>query len=263
MRLADVTRALEEIAPPAWAEPWDNVGLLVGDPAARVVRVLFTIDYTDAVAREAEAAKADLVVAYHPPIFAPLKRIAHEGVVARAVRAGIALYSPHTALDVADGGTNDMLADVVGLTSRSPLAVRALTGSDAGAAPRGLGRVGELAAPVARQALVERIKVGLGLDRVLVAGPTDGEATRVAVSAGASGDMFKDALAARADLYLTGEMRHHDALACAARGMTVVCALHSNSERKALRRYAERLTVATAGLLITVSEADRDPFSFA
>ena len=261
MRLADVTRALEDIAPSAWAEPWDNVGLLVGDAGARVERVLFTIDYTSAVATEAEAAKADLVVAYHPPIFAPLKRIAHDGVVARAIRAGIALYSPHTALDVAAGGTNDMLGDVVGLASRRPLAPRPPTAP--GEAPRGLGRIGELDAPVDRHALVERIKAGLGIERVLVAGPTTGEARRVAVSAGAAGDMFKDALAAGADVYLTGEMRHHDALACAARGMTVVCALHSNSERKALRRYAERLSVAAAGLFITVSEADRDPFKFA
>jgi putative NIF3 family GTP cyclohydrolase 1 type 2 len=83
---------------------------------------------------------------------------------------------------------------------------------------------------------------------------------RVAVGAGACGDLFKDALRAGAGLYLTGEMRHHDALRAADGGMTVVCALHSNSERKTLGVLAETLSASLPGLRVTVSRADRDPF---
>lgn len=262
MRLADVVDALEQLAPTRLAESWDNVGLLVGDPEDRIARVLFAIDYTAEVAREAEEVGAKLVVAYHPPIFEPLKRLVSSSLIVQAIKRGVALYSPHTALDVVEGGTNDMLADVVEMAERAPLRVRTYPGeADAKTTRAGMGRIGSLASPTPRSALVTRIKTGLGLEHVLVAGPEEGTASRVAVSAGSAGDMYRDAIAGGADVYVTGEMRHHDALACAAAGMTVVAVLHSNSERKALRSYAERFAVRAAGLLITISRSDRDPFT--
>src|SRR5687768_2562710 len=119
--LAQLVAALEEIAPTRNAESWDNIGLLAGDPAQSVTKIMLTIDYTDAVADECRREGCDCVIAYHPPIFQPLKRLTAGSLVYDAVRRGVALYSPHTALDVADGGTNDMLADAVGLTERAPL----------------------------------------------------------------------------------------------------------------------------------------------
>ena len=122
MLLSDLVCALDDIAPIRNAEAWDNVGLIVGDPAQPVSKVMLTIDYTDAVAEEAKAAGCDAVVAYHPPIFEPLKRVTAGSVVFDALRRGVAIYSPHTALDVVAGGTNDMLADVLGLPAqRTPL----------------------------------------------------------------------------------------------------------------------------------------------
>lgn len=264
MRLADVVDALEELAPTRLAESWDNVGLLLGDAEDRIARVFFAIDYTAEVAREAEEVGAKLVVAYHPPIFEPLplKGLSSSSLIVQAIKRGVALYSPHTALDVVEGGTNDMLADVVEMVERAPLRVRTYPG-DAGTrmAPAGIGRIGTLASPTPRSELVARIKAGLGLEHVLVAGPEEGTAWRVAVSAGSAGDLYQDAIAGGAEVYVTGEMRHHDALACAAAGMTVVAVLHSNSERKALRGYAERFAVRAGGLLITISRSDRDPFT--
>src|SRR5687768_15180059 len=125
MNLAQVIQALEEIAPTRHAEAWDNVGLLVGDPRQAVTRAMCCIDYTPAVAAEAAREKCDLVVAYTPPIFDGNKRVvaSESNVVFDAIRRGVAIYSPHTALDVAEGGTNDMLADAIGITpeSRDPL----------------------------------------------------------------------------------------------------------------------------------------------
>jgi dinuclear metal center YbgI/SA1388 family protein len=122
MQLRELTDALNQIAPTRNAEAWDNVGLLVGDLAQPVSKVLLTIDYTGAVAEEARAQGCDAVVAYHPLIFDAMKRVTGESLVFDAIRRGVAVYSPHTALDVVDGGTNDMLADVLGLPpGRSPL----------------------------------------------------------------------------------------------------------------------------------------------
>lgn len=126
MLISDLSRAMNEIAPLRYAEPWDNVGLLLGD-ASRALRggVLLTIDLTESVVREARDMGAGAVVAYHPPIFHPLKRIATAGsagaggtarVLIAALEAGLAVYSPHTSLDGAPGGMTDWLAD--GLINR-------------------------------------------------------------------------------------------------------------------------------------------------
>jgi dinuclear metal center YbgI/SA1388 family protein len=360
-RLGTVVEALERIAPPRYAESWDNVGLLAGDAGQDVSAALMTIDYTDEVAREGQALNCDLVIAYHPPIFQPIKRLTAGSLVFDAIRRGVAIYSPHTALDVAEGGTNEVLCDVLGVDRRSPLklaetkatqykfvtfvpenALEQVSGAlfDAGAgrigqysacsfrtpgtgtfygeegthpavgrsgkleiapevrletvvpiakiaaviealrkshpyeepafdlnqlaaAPEGvgLGRIGEFDLPVNRQDLLERIKHGLEIDHLLVAGPTEGKVRRVAACAGACGELLDDAIRQKAELYLTGEMRHHHAIRAANAGLTVVCTLHSNSERATLKRLKQRLEEALPGLACHLSRFDRDPFA--
>src|SRR5579872_7553976 len=115
---------MEAIAPPAFAAEWDNVGLIVGDRAAPVSRVLLTIDCTNEVVDEAKRAGCEAIVSYHPPIFSPVRRFVARAPAFEAARAGIAVYSPHTALDVCAGGTNDVLADALGVVDRSPLLAR-------------------------------------------------------------------------------------------------------------------------------------------
>jgi dinuclear metal center YbgI/SA1388 family protein len=114
----DVRTALESFAPPSLSESWDNVGLLLGADGWAAARVLLTIDLTERVLEEAIAARAGLVITYHPPIFAPLKRITDapgkERIVLGAARAGVAIHCPHTALDACSGGVNDWLAEGLG-----------------------------------------------------------------------------------------------------------------------------------------------------
>ncbi|MDB5296363.1 MAG: hypothetical protein JWO31_2346, partial [Phycisphaerales bacterium] len=108
----------------------------------------------------------------------------------------------------------------------------------------------------------DRVKAALGLGHLLVAGPTDRTVARAACCAGAcGGDLLDSAIAAGVDLYLTGEMRHHDALKAARAGVTVVCTLHSNSERAALTRLAAMLAERLPDLAVVLSREDRDPFS--
>jgi putative NIF3 family GTP cyclohydrolase 1 type 2 len=101
----------------------------------------------------------------------------------------------------------------------------------------------------------------LNLPHLLVAGPATGPITRAACCAGSCGDLLEDALKAKAELYLTGEMRHHDALRAAGCGLTVVCTLHSNSERAVLKRLGHQLQKQIPQLPFILSQSDRDPFS--
>ena len=364
MTVDTLVHAMEQLAPTRQAEPWDNVGLLAGDPQHPLTHILLTIDYTAEVADEAAQLRCDAVIAYHPVIFDPIKKLTAGHLVFDAIRRGIAIYSPHTALDLADGGTNDVLADALGLQDRRPLSVRKVPStpwhnllvtfvpekdlekvaaalSDAGAgcignyshctyrshgtgtflphegthpaigqvgkleyvdeirietivpadrvdavvqalrqshpyeepafdlvqlsAPpdgAGMGRIGQVP-PTDRAALIEKVRNALSLNHVLVAGPTTGPVTVAACAAGSCGPLYRQAIAQNAQLYLTGELKHHDALTAAAAGLTVVCVLHSNSERATLQRLCERLAPHLPGVQLTLSRADRDPFTIA
>jgi dinuclear metal center YbgI/SA1388 family protein len=254
MKVADLVQVLESLAPTRYAEPWDNVGLLIGDAQASLSHVLLTIDLGPDELEEARGLGCEAVVAYHPPIFKNVRRLLPGMPAYEAVRAGIAVFSPHTALDVAQGGTNDALAhEVLGMVEVEPLR--------ATAEGPGMGRVGVFEPPQERAHLLERIKQALGVDNVLIAGPRTGKVRAAAVCAGSCGDLLEDALQKKVDLYLTGEMRHHDALHAAREGLTVVCALHSNSERHVLTQLRTRLVESLPGLAATVSERDSDPFT--
>jgi dinuclear metal center YbgI/SA1388 family protein len=124
--VADVTGWLESWIPPDLAEEWDNVGLLLGDPALPVSLVMTTLDVTPAVADEAIASGAQLIVSHHPILFRGTNRLTGDrsdphAHVWRLARAGIAVYSPHTAYDSARGGINDQLADRLELQHRQPI----------------------------------------------------------------------------------------------------------------------------------------------
>ena len=116
--VAMLVSAMNEIAPLHLAESWDNTGLLLGVEADPVSRVLLCIDLVDGVVDEALKREVDAIIAYHPPIFAPLKSLTGAdpatGRILTLARAGIAVHSPHTAADAAPGGVNDWLLDTLG-----------------------------------------------------------------------------------------------------------------------------------------------------
>ncbi len=257
---AEVLDMLHEIAPLELAADWDNTGLLVEPQARRrsCARVLLTIDLTDAVVAEAKAARVDLVLAYHPPIFQGFKRLCHadskQRAVLNAVAAGLAVYSPHTALDAAPGGLAEWLAEGV-LGGEQPEELRPCGDGD-------FGRVVTLPKPISFAQLVQRVKKLLGVSSLQIARPEKAERATVrcvAVAAGAGGSVLRGACA---DVFVTGEMSHHDALAIVGSGATVVLAGHSNTERGFLKVLQKRLARAFGNDLdVRISRADRDPFT--
>lgn len=124
--VGDVWASLDAWAPFAHAAEWDNVGLLAGRPEWLVRRVLLTIDLTDAVAHEALRRGANLVVAYHPPIFKPIRGVTPTtpgptSLLPDLLAARVAIVALHTAVDAAVGGTNDVLLDAFDVVERRPL----------------------------------------------------------------------------------------------------------------------------------------------
>ena len=262
MNVRQCIDALERLVPLKLAGDWDNVGLLLEGPNDRPVRrILLTIDYTDAVFVEAVEKNIDLVIAYHPPIFGGVKRLTRTNASTRllleTIEAGLTLWSPHTALDAMKDGVCDWLGSLVGTAKKSKPIEPASDAPDLGA-----GRTLTLTEPVPLKEIHVRLTTALGLPGLRVAQPVkegDNKLIRtVALCPGAGGSLFQ-AVHPR-DLFLTGEMRHHDVLSRVAQGSAVILTEHSNSERGYLNIFAEKVAEST-GATVLVSECDKDPLS--
>lgn len=131
MIIQDVINHLEALAPLAYAEDFDNVGLLVGDKNDKLTGVLVTLDTLETVVDEAIAEKCNLIVSFHPIIFKGLKKITGgnyvERVVLKAIKHNIAIYAIHTALDNALYGVNDMICNQLDLKNKQILIPQAET----------------------------------------------------------------------------------------------------------------------------------------
>ena len=262
--MRDVVAALDARYPPGWAEDWDRVGLVLGDPDAPVRRVLCVVDCVPETAEQARSAGADLVVAHHPLLLRGVSSVAattYKGrIVHQLIRAGVALFVAHTNADVAAPGVSDALAARLGLTGLRPL--RPADGAAAGEG-RGTGRVGELPEPLPLAALARLAARALPATAwgVRAAGEPDRSIRTVAVCGG-SGDAFlPDARAAGADAYLTADLRHHPASEYLAEGgPALLDAAHWATERPWLDELARWLR-RRLGVEVAVSDLDTDPWT--
>lgn len=367
MKIKDIAAAIENLVPRALALDWDNVGLLVGNREKQARKILMTIDITRDVIEEARAAGAEMILSYHPVIWDGLKSVTPDGpgaMVYELMKSNIAVYSIHTAYDIVQGGTNDLLAQILDLTDTRPIGdyvenpagplyklitfvpenaadalAQALFEAGAGrignyshcsfrtagtgtfkplegarpavgkrgtletvpeirletmvtgryiqaviAAMRkahpyetpafdvlrhhdietqyGLGRIGPLKKPLPMPEIIERVKKATGAKAVGLIGPASRTVKTAAVCAGSCGKIISALIAGECDLYLTGELKHHLALAASEAGLTCLCLSHTVSERFALKNLAARLKKALPGVTVTLSRKDKDPFTW-
>jgi dinuclear metal center YbgI/SA1388 family protein len=363
--VAGIIQFLNQFAPLQLAADWDNVGLLTGDPDAQVDRVMTCLTVTPESVSEAVEAGAHLIVTHHPILFRGVKRLTTatpEGrMVLDLVRAGVAVYSPHTAFDNTRDGINEALAkrlqlqDVVPLRDRTgPRQCKVVVfvpdsdlarvsdamfaagaghigqysqcsfrlpgtgtffGSEAahpsvgqkgrreevsewrlealcpesaleeviGAIRRahsyeepaydvyplrpapsstGEGRIGRLSRPTPLGDLARTTTAQLQAARVSIVGDPSRLIERVAIVCGAGGELLKDALRARVDAFLTGELRFHDCLTAQSEGLALVLPGHYATERFGVEQLAERLQKHWPDLHVWASTREHDPIRY-
>lgn len=256
--LKNIVKEINAFADTSLAAPWDNVGLLIEPTEPKNVScILLTNDLTENVMDEAIELKTDLIITYHPLIFIPLKSITtrswKERIVARCLENKIAVFSPHTSFDSVQGGVNDWLAQAFEFEKRTPIQ------PDANNTTYGMGRLCTLKNRISIDEAVNLVKQHTNLKHVRLARAhgADGYINSVALCAGAGVSVLKDV---SADLYLTGEMLHHDILDAVHRGIHVILTNHSDSERGFMKIFASILELALQGSVkVCLSEADRDP----
>jgi dinuclear metal center YbgI/SA1388 family protein len=366
MKISEIAGAIEQIAPLKLAQEWDNVGLLIGNPKKQIKKILVTIDITKDVLAEAKQFKVDMILSYHPTIWDGLKKVTAGGegdIVYQLIRADIAVFAIHTALDAAVGGVNDGLAELVGIIDAKPIGDyvanpkgdmyklvvfvpknaldkvsaaifkagaghignysncgfgAAGTGSFkplAGAHPAigdvgrkesveemrfetivpahilgevvgamkkahpyeepafdvfkisdtekfGLGRMGGLPKTLTVKHIITAIKRKTGAKAVGIVGNANRKVKTAAVCAGSCGRIINSVIVAKCDLYVTGELKHHQAMAAQEAGLCCLCLSHSVSERFILKKLAQRLQKLLKTATIRVSNKDADPFAW-
>ncbi|MBR0169355.1 MAG: Nif3-like dinuclear metal center hexameric protein [Bacteroidales bacterium] len=207
--IGDVVSFLDERFHPEYQEDYDNAGFLLGDRNVECRGVLVALDLTEAVADEAVEQGLNLIVTHHPFIFSGLKRITNGSETGRTVmnliRNGIAVYAAHTNLDNLPDGVNGILAER--LSMRNCRILKPFeTDNNLGA-----GMVGELEAPMAADRFLAGVKELLGLPVLRCsAHEAARRVERVAICGGSGAFLIGDALAARADIYMTADLKYHD-----------------------------------------------------
>ncbi len=253
--LQKIAAFLQQFAPSALAEEWDNVGLLVGDPARPIQRLMTCLTVTPVTVAEAIQGRADLIVSHHPFPFRAVRQVTAETVAGRMlldlIVARIAVYSPHTALDSAPRGINQQWAAALQLRGATPL----LT-AESGLAT---GRWGWLEVPVTLAELAQRVRRFLAVDAVQIVGNPDRPVRTVAVACGAAGELLERAIQLGCDAMVVGELRFHACLEAEAAGMGVVLPGHYSSERFALEQLVGVLSQQFPQLEIWASRQERDP----
>lgn len=205
-KVKDVIAVIEEFAPLALQEKWDNSGLCIGSPEDKVSSVLLGLDCTPELVDEAIACGADMIVTHHPLIFSGLKKISAEDLVGeavvKAIRAGISVYAAHTSADKVIAGVSGAMAARLGLKD-----VRILDEDGEGT---GLGVVGNLPEPMTAQDALELVKERFALKVVKSSKPVGCKIERVAMCGGSGGSLIGAARAAGAQLYISGDISYHN-----------------------------------------------------
>jgi dinuclear metal center YbgI/SA1388 family protein len=264
--VGDVVAALDGRYPPAWAESWDRVGTVLGEPDVVADRVLCVVDCVPETVEQALDVGAQLIVAHHPLLLKGVSSVAPSTfkgrIVHRLIKADVTLYVAHTNADTAAPGVSDALAARLGLVDLRPLQPPA-PGSPAAGGGRGIGRVGELPVPMTLAALTAFAAAVLPATSggVRAAGDPGRLVRTLAVCGGAGDSLLGAATAAGADAYLTSDLRHHPAGEhLAAGGPALLDVAHWASERPWLDEVAGWLR-SCFPIDTIVSDLDTDPWT--
>lgn len=264
-RLAQI---MNDFAPEEWAEPWDNVGLLLGNRNSKVQRLMVTLDVTPDVVQEAIEKEVDMIISHHPLIFSPMKRIVYSDIEGRLIMDlisnNIAVYCAHTNLDMANGGVDDSLAKALKLKN-----VKKLNQEDMLQSKPGFGRWGNLEIPMKLKDFVPFVAKALKSPRVEVIGMNEDKENKliktVALCAGSGSSFMKQAQRVGADIFVTGEIKYHDALTADWLDIDIVTVGHFYSEIPVLNELIKHLQKAVDSLQYKVeifeSEVERSPYS--
>lgn len=210
-KVKDFYGYLNSIAPFETQEDWDNSGMLVGDMDAEVKKVAVVLDITHEEIKKAKAIGANLIISHHPVIFNPIKSVTRGSVPYELVASSINALCCHTPLDIADGGTNDSLAELLGIeVTRTEDPILRLGTVEPTTAENLAGKIAKTLNTKVRYADAGR------------------KIEKIAICTGAGCSLIE--AAGKIDAFITGDASHHNFLDCIQAGITLIAAGHYETE---------------------------------
>jgi dinuclear metal center YbgI/SA1388 family protein len=263
--VADILAVMERIAPKASAEPWDSVGLAAGHPDWPVKKIWVALDPLEDVLEEAARQGANLLVTHHPLFFTPIQSLNLASTLGRivemAITKKIAIFCAHTNLDKADQGVNAALAEALGLGQCQVLAPEDAAG---GEKQSGMGLVGELSAQTTLADFAQKVKKALAADSVRMVGDKAAPVSRVAVCGGSGSSLLPKFFESNAHVFVTGDIRYHDALLVLEKGRSLLDAGHFATERVVVKPLArllgQELAKTWPEVAVCAHDKQKDPF---
>lgn len=258
MKAFELTSWLEGKYPSAAAEDWDNVGLLVGDDGKEISHVFLALDLTEETLAEAVKAGADMIITHHPMIFSGMKKINNHSFTGRKIltliKKEIPYYAMHTNYDVL--GMAELSAHYLKLKDTRVLSFT----EERDGEEQGFGRVGRIPQKMTLKEYAELVKASLNLGNVKVYGKLEKEVETAAVCTGSGKSMIRQALAAGADVYVTGDIDHHTGIDTVAEGMAIIDAGHYGTEYIFMAAMKKELETAFPKLKISCAEV-KSPYT--
>lgn len=263
--IGDLLDFIDQMAPFALAETWDNSGLQIGDRQWPGSKILVALDVTPAVLAEAVSWGADLVLTHHPLIMNPLTSIDFSSIPGSIISLcachRISVVSVHTNLDKANPGLNDYFIHKIGLVSVGSLEPlipeKQMTFA-------GTGRIFTLQNPCTLRSLSDQVCSSLHISGVRCVGDMDMMVERVAVCTGSGGSLVRTFLESGADVFITGDVKYHEARDAEQAGAGLLDVGHFASERMVVDLFYERLTQwaqsSKVEIKVRVFDGESDPF---
>ncbi len=230
MKTNDIYSYLNKHYPFSLACDFDNVGLLIGDKEAKVLRVVIALDCTTNTVEFAKQNNAELIITHHPVIFSGLKAVTEETATYKAIKNGISVISAHTNLDIADGGVNDALCEALCLKN-----IEKYVCEDGF-----IIRKAELETELPAEELATFAAKKLGSNARFVIG--DKMIKTVAVCSGSGSDLLHDAIKSGADAYISSEIKHNVFIEANDNNFTVIDLGHFATEKVIVKKLYEKLS---------------------
>ncbi len=258
MNKEKLIRIIEGISPGDAAESWDNCGWQVNCAGQEIKTVLVALEVTHQVIDEAIEEGAEMILTHHPLLFSGIKKVDESdvtgGYLFRLIQSGISVYSCHTSFDKAAGGNNDYMGQLLELRNIRPFD-----------RDNGLCRKGETPFEITFAELKHRAAEAFAVDesQFRSIGDLSSSITTVGWCTGAGSEFIRDAFDEGCDLYITGDVKYHEAQMAKEMGICVLDAGHYGSEKIFTENMAEQLRGACIGETVDVIEsaADLNPFA--
>ena len=266
MKIKDIIGALEEFAPLALQDGYDNAGLQIGlAEDAEATGVLLSLDVTEDVVNEAVLRGCNLIVSHHPLLFHPVRsftgRTHVERAILKAIKHDIAIYAAHTNLDVADGGVNFKMAEKLGLQNVELLSPKGNYTVGKEERTAGDGVIATLPAAVARKEFMENVKEVFHLKSLRVNNAKPKTIERVALCGGSGASLIPQAIEKGADVFITGEIGYHHFFGFE-KDILLLEIGHYESEQYTIELLRDILSKAAPSLHLCKAETNINPIIY-